>query len=107
MVFGSVIMKKIKSWYIGPVIGAISDCHGLRAVIQLRRNAKAMNDEHIGAVMWKRSHAPDDDRAQHPDHHHRQKVVAPLNAQARHRRRREKQHHRDTPKFDGFQIGVP
>ena len=24
VVFGSVIMKKMKSWYIGPVIGAIS-----------------------------------------------------------------------------------
>jgi hypothetical protein len=24
VVFGSVIMKKTKSWYIGPVIGAIS-----------------------------------------------------------------------------------
>ena len=43
VVFGSVIMKKINSWYMGPVMGAISDCHGL-PVIQLRRKAKAMND---------------------------------------------------------------
>ncbi len=39
---GSVIMKKMNSWYIGPVIGAISDCHGL-PVSALRRNAKTTN----------------------------------------------------------------
>ena len=43
VVFGSVIMKKMKSWYIGPVIGAISDCQGL-PVNQLRKKPKAMND---------------------------------------------------------------
>ena len=43
VVFGSVIMKKTKSWYIGPVIGAISACHG-SPVIQLRKNANAKND---------------------------------------------------------------
>ena len=28
VVFGSVTMKKMKSWYIGPVIGATIDTHG-------------------------------------------------------------------------------
>ena len=43
VVFGSVIMKKMKSWYSGPVIGEISDCQGL-PVIQERRSAKAKNE---------------------------------------------------------------
>ena len=32
VVLGSVIMKKMKSWYIGPVSGAISDCQGLPVI---------------------------------------------------------------------------
>src|ERR1041384_7281391 len=43
VVFGSVIMKNTKSWYIGPVIGATSANHG-SPVIQLRKNANAKND---------------------------------------------------------------
>ena len=37
MVFGSVIMKKMKSWYIGPVIGATAASHGV-PVTALRTN---------------------------------------------------------------------
>ncbi len=29
LVFGSVIMKKMNSWYIGPVMGATSLSHGM------------------------------------------------------------------------------
>ena len=43
VVFGSVIMKKTKSWYIGPVIGATSASHGW-PVSADRRTEKARND---------------------------------------------------------------
>src|SRR5215213_348610 len=51
VVFGSVIMKKTKSWYIGPVIGEISERHG-SPVIQLRKNANAKNESTYVALMW-------------------------------------------------------
>ena len=40
VVFGSVIMKKMKSWYIGPVSGAISASSG-PPTIRLRTAASA------------------------------------------------------------------
>ena len=50
VVFGSVIMKNTNSWYIGPVIGEISDRHG-SPVIQLRRNANAKNESTYVTLM--------------------------------------------------------
>src|SRR4030095_5179121 len=42
VVFGSVIMKKMKSWYIGPGIGAPAASHGV-PVTALRTNENAKN----------------------------------------------------------------
>ena len=43
VVFGSVIMKKTKSWYIGPVTGATAARKG-SPVIALRTPEKAKNE---------------------------------------------------------------
>ena len=43
VVFGSVIMKKMKSWYMGPVIGATSAGQGW-PVTAARSTEKARND---------------------------------------------------------------
>ena len=53
VVFGSVIMKKTNSWYIGPVIGANSDCTGV-PMMKLRNRAKTRNDATYVAVICKR-----------------------------------------------------
>src|SRR5690242_7073298 len=53
VVFGSVIMKKMNNWYIGPVSGEISASHGF-PVIQLRTNARARNEPTYVAQIWKR-----------------------------------------------------
>ena len=51
--FGSVIMKKMYSWYIGPVIGATSLTQGW-PVRSERIVAKARNDATYVSVMWNR-----------------------------------------------------
>ena len=50
---GSVIMKKTRSWYIGPVMGATS-ARNASPVIQLRTPARATKAAMYVPVMWKR-----------------------------------------------------
>src|SRR5918993_5274538 len=53
VVFGSVTMKNVKSWYIGPVIGATFASHGV-PVMALRTNENSRNDSTYAAEMWNR-----------------------------------------------------
>ena len=98
VVFGSVIIKKMKKLVHGPV-RAISGQPGT-AGNQLRTKANAINDSTYVAVMLKRRRHSDNHRAEDPDDQHRPDIVSPLNAS---RLRRKEKEHGDS-KFDGFQM---
>src|SRR5690349_8465343 len=52
-VLGSVTMKKMNSWYIGPVIGATLASHGV-PVSAVRTNENSRNEATYAAEIWAR-----------------------------------------------------
>ena len=84
--FGSVTMKKMKSWYIGPVIGASVAGQGV-PVMPLRTNAKTMKAKlaitlgktyrQEGSLAWGYLTPPDDVRSEHVKLTQRKRRPAP------------------------------
>src|SRR5213596_1624696 len=93
VVLGSVIMKKMNSWYIGPVSGAISEQR--TAYDPAPQHGERDEARHVGQRHMEHANPRGDEQSEAPDHGVRRQVVAPLMAEHGDARRRRQDEQAD------------